>query len=143
MFWQSLTIVIRNGCMKIYTLIGFQHAIAFPFFKMCFTLDRPSHLTGSYIFNHWDGTETAHFLKLVSGESRRIWMKVFCKGYKFMLMWGGGLDRKVKVSFSIMWGISNAVEHTADFLLNLVWEQGIYFSQSNFIHVLYTLWLPA
>lgn len=126
LFWQSLTVGFRNGCLKIYTLIGIQHAITFPFFKMCFTLDRPSHLTGSCIFHHWDGTKTAHFLKLVSGKSRRIWMKVICKCYKFMLMWRAGLDRKVKVSFNIMRGISNAMDHTADFLFDLVWGQGIY-----------------
>lgn len=128
LFWQSLTSGFRNGCMKIYTLIGIQHAITFPFLKMCFTLGRPSHLTESYNFNHWDGIKTAHFLKLVSGKSRRIWMKVFCKCYKFVLMWGAGLDSKVKVSFNITCGISNAVDHTADYLFDLVWGQGIYFS---------------
>lgn len=55
---------------------------------MCFTLDRPLHHTWSQSFQHWDGTETAHSLKLVSARNRMIWMKVFCKCYKAMLTWG-------------------------------------------------------
>lgn len=87
MFWQSLTVVFRNSCMKICTMIGIQHAITLPFFK-CGLLWTGHCIALGLIFHSWDETKTDHSLKLVSGRSRITWMNVFFKSYKAMPMWG-------------------------------------------------------